>query len=156
MSSRLRLIEIATRDAVFSNKDLMDVILSFCALKTVVSLRGVSREMVVQTLLHRSEVYWKLMANKDLVLAHRQHFDFFRKQVHHWEESSNAGLERFVREEAEKGVDIEDEAELLLVKKRWFVVHGVHAEKRVQEAERECMISMANSQALLGPLRALV
>ena len=149
-------MKVATRDAVFLNENLMGLILSWCALKTVVSVRGVSRDMAVQTLICRPELYWKLMGNKDRVLAHRQHFEFFRKQVRHWEESMEAGLERFVREEAEKGVDIEDEAELLLVKKRWFVVHGVHAEKRVQEAERECMYSMANSLALLGPLCALV
>ena len=153
-----RHMSVSLRDAVLLDENLMGQILAGLGLRCVLAVRATSRDLVVALLCLRPALYNTLMQNKERVLAHRQWFEFVRKQLQAFELEREHCMQRYL-EECKYDADQDDEHESKLrglQHKWWSKERGWVTEKNIRETESGLVRLVIDSWTKLGPLHVLV
>jgi hypothetical protein len=151
-------MNVYLRDDVFLNENLMDQLLEHLALPAVLALRGCARDLLVAVMCSRPTLYESLMQNKQRVLAHRQWFEFARKQLRELEVARERSMQRCLEDaKYEAGQDDERESRLRGLQRKWWGERrGWTTERTIVEAERGLVRQVIESAARLGTLADLV
>jgi hypothetical protein len=149
---------VALRDAVLTDENLMGQILSCLGLPSVLALRAASKDLFVTVLCLRPKLYDTLMQNKEKVLAHRQWFEYVRKQLRVWEGVREHCMERYLKESKYDADQDDEHASKLhsLQRKWWREERGWTTERSITDVENGLVRSVIESWKKLGPLGALV